>query len=112
MRDPFIFELPEFDWCEIKSNEWKTLPCLSGRTASQEDVQNGSAVFTAERGSLPHAINLPACALYHDVDKGKKIPSVIIQAEAIGEEVYLGIRFFTGGNAVCKIDEVELIGQI
>lgn len=88
---------------------WDKTPCISGRIATEEDIENGIAVFMIPEGSIPCATDLPICAIQTDEESGEGTPVIIIQAEQINNSITLGVRYLDGGNGVCTLDEVELL---
>lgn len=96
-------------WEAIELSKWKDTPCISGRPATEEDIENGIAVFAIPSGSSVHSINLPACVIQIEEETGNRLPGIIIQAEEANDDVYLGIRYIAGGNGVCAIGEADIL---
>ena len=98
-------------WEAIEISKWKETPCITERPATEEDIENGIAVFAIPSGSAIHSINLPACVIQIEEETGNRLPGIIIQAEEANDDIYFGIRYLSGGNGVCTIGEVELISE-
>ncbi|MGB2741685.1 MAG: hypothetical protein WBC60_14145 [Cognaticolwellia sp.] len=96
-------------WNSFSPEEWESLPSISGIVATEEDVESGIAVFYIPDGSAACDAVLPTCVIHIDEETNERTPAVAIQAEQVGELVYLGIRYIDGGNGVCELDEVELL---
>ncbi|MCK8044298.1 hypothetical protein MSG37_05340 [Shewanella sp. 1CM18E] len=96
-------------WESFKAEEWESLPYISGRVATEQDVESGIAVFYIPDESVACDAVLPTCVIQIDEETNERIPAVAIQAEQAGELVYLGLRYLDGGNGMCELDEVELL---
>ena len=97
-------------WGPISAHEWRNVPCVSGRPATEADVAAGSAVFYVPTGSAAATMQLPCCAILSQED-GSKQQVVVIQAELAprGDGTVLGVRPLGGGNAICTTGEVTLL---
>lgn len=98
-------------WDSFEVKDWAQLPCISGRVATEKDIESGIAVFAIPEGSFACEAILPTCVIQVDEETNERIPAVAIQAEQVGELVYLGLRYLGGGNGVCELDEVELLDE-
>jgi hypothetical protein len=98
-------------WGAIAIHEWKETPFIEKRPATEEDIEKGFAVFAIPTGSSAHSIELPHCLIQFEEGTGKRIPGIAIQAEEANGDVYLGIRYISGGNGVCTIGEVEFLSE-
>ena len=90
---------------------WREVPHLQGRLARQEDVAAGRAVFYLDadpRRCAPAGLSLPACAI-QTLEDGSARPVIVIQAEVLGGETLVGVRYLDGGRGVCFASEVELL---
>ena len=96
-------------WEEIEPNTWKDVPCIVGRTATEEDIEKGIAVFAAPSGSEVYKIDLPICVIEIDEESGNRVPAIVIQAEEAQDTVLFGVRYLAGGNGVCTINDVEIL---
>jgi hypothetical protein len=97
-------------WGPISANEWRNVPCVSGRPATEADVVAGAAVFYVPTGSAAATMQLPCCAILLQED-GSEQQVIVIQAElAPGRDCsVLGVRPLSGGNVVCTMSEVTLL---
>jgi hypothetical protein len=98
-------------WGPLDPAAWQSVPHLRGQLASQADVQAGRAVFylDAEDGRCaPADVALPACAI-QTLDDGQERPVIVIQAEVLGENTIVGVRYLEGGSGVCFAAEVEFL---
>ena len=102
-------------WGPIERHLWRQVPCMTGRLATEDDVKAGRAVFylgnPEEVPAWPAEIELPAPALLRDDDSGTLTPVVVIQAEESEIRCTVGIRFLTGGNGLCLLEELEFIDE-
>jgi hypothetical protein len=97
--------------------EWPPLPktgFIAGRSATQQDVADGNAVFSAEKNGkvigIPLPVQIPQFALWDD-GKGHKVPVIVIQAEfANGFEIF-GLHDANGKYLACTRPELTLLGQ-
>lgn len=97
-------------WGPIDMRSWKTTLCVSGRIATERDVKEGKATFYIEgdRATLkPIALSLPACAILRE--EKKETPVIVMQAEETPRSKTVGVRFLTGGNGVCTLEELEIL---
>jgi hypothetical protein len=101
-------------WAEVDIEHWQSVPHISGRVASEDDVEQGRAVFYLgnpdEIGAHSYdQISLPHCATLADEVSGERIPVLVIQVEKAEDRIYVGYRFLGGGNGVCLLSELELV---
>lgn len=72
----------------------------------------GKAVFYMDNPELEHFpidIEIPMLAYQIDRETREKTLSVVIQAEKVGKQELVGVRYFDGGNGVCALFEIEFI---
>jgi hypothetical protein len=101
--------------CTAETNmDWPQLPSsgfLSGRAATNADVEAGQAVFSMDgksEGALPIAI--PQYALWTD-ESGAAHPVVVVQAEkAPGGLEIVGLLHRDGSHAAATMAELGLLG--
>jgi hypothetical protein len=93
---------------------WPPLPkdgFFSGRSATREDVESGTAYFQVENG-VPIDITLPQYAYAFDVETNEPFPCIILQAEQEprGDKVtaYLDLR--TNEARLANFDGFVLLG--
>lgn len=103
-------------WGSINVSDWKNTPYIIGRTASENDIEKGLAVFSIGQASTisPVDLDLPLCGVvYEEDDEGNeaKTPVIVIQAEKADETIYIGYRNLNGGNGVCLSGEIELLEE-
>lgn len=97
-------------WDTIDVSDWRELPVVKSRCATEEDVGNGRAVFHVPVGdeyepSSPAEIGLPRPAILIATAQ----PVFAIQAEEVNGKIAVGYRPVDGGNGLCMIDELELL---
>jgi len=98
-----------------QSHKWPPLPkteFVSGRAATEEDVQNGRAAFYQNRAGgdvRPMQIELPQYGWFTDED-GTRIAVVVVQAEYSDSGGILGLRDVDGQEYVVTQAEVTLLG--
>ncbi len=94
----------------------RTIKYVSGRPATEADINEGSAVFLLQSEGVnigkPIDISLPQYAYHKDVDTGDVTKVVIIQAEtASGNDIYGALDISTNGFLVGTAPEFELLGE-
>jgi len=99
-------------WDAIEIDEWRDIPFISGRVATEQDVKDGRAVFYIPSGSEPYETELPLFALHIDKDNGNKTPCIAIQIETTSEGTAVGVRYIDGGNGVGMANEFEFYSEI
>ncbi|MGR6874015.1 hypothetical protein ACU6U9_17275 [Pseudomonas sp. HK3] len=99
-------------WEEIDSKDWKNVPFISGRAATEQDVEEGRAVFYIPSGSEPYETGLPLFAVQTDSENNSRVPCVAIQIENCSEGTAVGVRYFSGGNGVGMANEFEFYNEI
>ena len=101
-------------WGEIDIADWRSVPCIHRRLASEADVNEGRAVFFLSDpnglGASPVDMSLPRPAILRE-ENGGEIPVILIQSEEGGGKIYAGYRFLDGGNGVCHLEELELLDE-
>lgn len=95
----------------IDIENWQSTPHISGRVATEDDVNSGIATFYIPDGSFALDAQLPTCVIQIDEETNSRIPAVVIQAEQAGEQVYLGVKYLDGSCGVCSLDEVEQLDE-
>jgi len=102
-------EEPRDLWGPIQLESWRATPCIQGRAANEDDVREGRAAFYMVGSSPAADITLPHCAVLQ-IENGKRLPVILIQAESDGNgRVLVGYRPLNGGNGVCMLWEVDLL---
>nr|WP_245229120.1 hypothetical protein [Pseudomonas sp. PvP025] len=97
---------------------WPDLPqsCfVSGRSATNEDVDSGCAAFLinvkGKAAGTPIALDIPQYAMHMDETSGKETPVIIIQAEENGDVKAVGYRELgTDQLGAALLREVRLLG--
>jgi len=95
-------------WGPIPANDWRSIPCVVGRPATEADVAGGLAVFYVPGNSAAASMRLPCCAV-QSFEDGSEQSVVVIQAELANQDIILGVRPLAGGNGICTIAEVRLL---
>ncbi|OHC90991.1 MAG: hypothetical protein A3J87_04915 [Sideroxydans sp. RIFOXYB12_FULL_59_6] len=93
----------------------ETVKFVTGRSAVEEDVSEGRAVFVLKSGEKPigHSIEMviPQYAFHVDAETKEKTPCVLIQAEEADGRKYGGCRSVLDGSyLVGFISEFDLLG--
>ncbi|WP_081367574.1 hypothetical protein [Alteromonas mediterranea] len=94
----------------------KEIPFVSGRVATEDDINRGAAVFLLQSEGVnigtPIDIELPQYATHYDEESGVKTNVVLIQAEkADNYEYYGAYTFEDGGYLIGYSDEFTLLGN-
>lgn len=100
------------------SEEWPNLPTknfIAGRAASQDDVNEGRAIFVLAQGGIvigrPIDITIPQYALMDSGPSKPPIRVVVIQAEEFPKGKLVGVRDARGKEYVAKLSDLQLLGQ-
>ena len=93
----------------------KDISFVSGRVATEQDINSGAAVFLleseCENVGEPLDMKLPQYATHHDEETGKRTNVIIIQAEKAGRFEYFGALVFEEGEyLIGYADEFDLLG--
>jgi hypothetical protein len=59
----------------------------------------------------PSDLKIPALAIWRVEDEMENQPAVVIQAEQSDLQCTVGVRFFSGGNGLCLLEDLELIEE-
>ena len=95
----------------IDMKRWRATPSVSGRPATDDDVNAGQAVF-AVGGEPLDEIDLPACAIVREDGIGEATPVIVIQAERLEDDaVAIGYRLLDGGSGIAPLDDVEFLSE-
>lgn len=100
------------DFGPIELSDWESTPHVKGTLASQLDIDEGRAVFLIDPEGGEHKpleIEIPSLAHITDEESNKQIKVVVIQGEKIGESSIVGIRYLSGGDGVCMLEELDFI---
>jgi hypothetical protein len=103
-------------WGPVDVREWRKVPHVAGRLATESDVKIGRAVFYSPVGpqyaaNRPHVMPLPLPAILRTPEDPIPVPVIVIQAEQGPQAVLAGYRPITGGNGVCTLEELELLDE-
>lgn len=94
-----------------------TIKFVSERAATEEDINQGAAVFLLQSGDenigKPLNIEIPQYAIHIDGETGEKSNVVVIQAEeANGQKVVGAINIDSNDHMVGLLNEFELLGKV
>jgi hypothetical protein len=103
----------------VKAPDWPPLPTrgfIRGRSATDQDVKEGNAVFVAARQGKaiaePISIDIPQYAIYTNPDTKEQRRVIIVQAERTGGIEMIGYIDLTGNtNGVGMLTEFLLLGK-
>jgi hypothetical protein len=94
----------------IDMKRWRQTPVIEGRSATDDDVEQGRAVFAA--GGEPVELDLPKCAIVSEEGVGEPTPVIIIQAERLDDgTIAVGYRLIDGGNGIATLEDAELLSE-
>jgi hypothetical protein len=97
-------------WAPIDVAKWRSTPAVTGRAATDADVEAGRAVFAT--GGEPVELDLPSCAIVSEEGIGEPTPVIIIQAERLDDgTIAIGYRLVDGGSGIATLEEVELLSE-
>jgi hypothetical protein len=100
------------NWVSVNIEEWRDLPVVTGRSATEQDVTNGSAVFFVPVGddyqpSEFKYIGVPVPAIL-----STNCEAVFaVQCETVNGKATVGYRRLSGGNGICMLEELELLEE-
>ena len=96
----------------MASINWPELPStgfVSGRMATQADIDSGSAAFMLP-GGTPIRIPVPQYGFQIE-ESGVRTPGIVIQAEEVGGIKVIGFKpLSSDGFAVAKLEDFEFLG--
>jgi len=95
-------------WGPILASDWRSVPHVAGRPATEADVLAGSAVFYVQGDSAADSISLPCCAIQR-LEDGSEQPVIVVQAEIAPYGTIFGVRPLSGGNGICTAAEIQLL---
>ena len=95
-------------WGAISGSDWRNVPHVAGRPATEADVLAGAAVFYVQGDSAADSVPLPCCAIQR-LEDGSEQPVVVIQAEIAPYGTIFGVRPLSGGNGICTAEEIRLL---
>ena len=98
-------------WNKVKLENWKEVPFISGRVATEKDIKNEMAVFCIPSGSEAYETELPLFVV-QKMESGERTPCIVIQIENSPEGTFVGVRYFDGGNGVGTPNEFEFFNGI
>ena len=94
----------------IDLKNWRSTPAVAGRSATDQDVNEGRAVFAV--GGEPVAIDIPSCAIVREEEVGEPTPVIVIQAERLEDgTVAIGYRSLDGGAGIAALADVEFLSE-
>lgn len=97
-------------WKPIDLKSWENTPAINGRTATEDDVKNGSAIYCINKADHePYNIQLPKLAYLTDSDTKKKELVVVIQIESTSKDTVAGYRNISGGFGACLLYELRFL---
>lgn len=89
---------------------WRETPAVSGRAATDADVNEGRAVFAV--GGEPVELDIPSCAIIREEGVGEETPVIVIQAERLEDgTIAVGYRLLDGGAGIAPLDDVEFLSE-
>lgn len=95
----------------ITKDNWRHLSVFKGRVATEEDFNNGDAVFfiNHEQAEVNIVdIALPQCGIYIN-ENNEQIPVIIVQAEQVGNYQILGSYTLDGRKIVCNLNDITFV---
>lgn len=99
----------------VDINDWKNVPVVNGRMATEEETQNGISLIFVDTKKYPEAkpldIKMPKLARFYNVQSGKKEIIIVIQALNISNDSIVGFRYLNGGNGSARLNEVSFLSE-
>ena len=95
---------------EFDIRNWKNIDHVSGRTATQDDVDAGRASFVIDGGrSTAMEMEIPSVVVRKNEQTEEELIAIVIQAEQIGEHQLIGIRYADGRVGACPLSEITFV---
>lgn len=99
----------------VDLTNWKKVPVVTGRLATKEETQNGSALIFVDLEKYPNAktlgLSLPQLARFYNASSNRDELIVVIQALNISNDSIVGFRYLNGGNGSARLDEVQFLSE-
>ena len=99
----------------VDIDDWKQVPVVNGRMATQEETRNGSSLIHVNMEKYPNAepldMKMPRLARYFNRYSSKDEIIIVIQALNISNDSIVGFRYLTGGNGSARLNEIELLSD-
>ena len=97
-------------WGPIDIKSWRTTPAMPRRTATDQDVEAGHAVFAV--GGEPVDLDLPFPAVVREEEVGEETAVIVIQAERLDDgTVAVGFRLLDGGTGIATLADIEILTE-
>jgi hypothetical protein len=97
-------------WKPIKLKSWESTPSINHRTATEDDVKNGSAIYCINKADHePYNIQLPKLAYLTNSESKKKELVVVIQIESTSKDTVAGYRYINGGFGASLLYELQFL---
>lgn len=94
----------------IDMKKWRATPVVRGRAATDQDVDDGRAVFAV--GGEPVEIDLPSCAIVREEGVGEPTPVIVIQVERLDDgTIAVGYRAIDGGSGIVSLEDTEFLSE-
>jgi hypothetical protein len=94
----------------IDIKQWRKTPSVNGRTATDDDVNAGRAVFAV--GGQPLDLDIPFPAIVREDGIGEATPVIVIQAEKLEDDtIAIGFRMIDGGTGIAPLEDVEFLSE-
>ena len=94
---------------------WKNVPVVNGRMATQEETQNGTSLFYVDPEKYPEAkpldITMPKLARFYNYNTKKEEIIIVIQAITVSDDSLVGFRYLNGGNGSARLNEVTFLND-
>ncbi len=99
---------------KLDSNNWRDIPHLRGRVATQEDIESGIAIFRIDMKGIegehcPIDLDIPALAWLTDAETSGKKLVVITQAEWSNGNSVVAYIDFNNEIGAGTLNEFEII---
>ncbi len=99
----------------VDITEWKNVPVVNGRMATQEETQSGKSLIFVDAEKYPNAkaldIPMPKLAsFYSDYTKRDEL-IIVIQAINVDHDSIVGFRYLNGGNGSARLNEIRFLAN-
>lgn len=99
----------------VDINDWKDVPVVNGRMATQQETQNGTSLIYVDLEKYPNAkpleIEMPKLARFYNEYSKKEEIIIVIQAIKVSNDSIVGFRYLNGGNGSAQLNDVAFLSE-
>ena len=99
----------------VDISNWKSVPMVNGRLASQEETQNGTSLIFVDLEQYPEVkrmdIEMPKLARFYNAHSKKEELVIVIQSINLSNDSVVGFRYLNGGNGSAYYSDVKILSD-